>query len=72
MKIYKLAINSIADDPDVCISSYRAPRTTKVVEYYASKEKAEAKKNEIYDGVYKLAGFIPKMEVIISEVEVIE
>lgn len=72
MKIYRLDYNEVADDPQICISSYRAPRTPIKQQYFASKEVALKKQSEIYEGLSKLIGFIPKVEVLITEIEVIE
>ena len=73
MKIYKLTVSEVAADPTFAISSaYVAPRTERNVEYYSSLELAEKRKNEIYDGVIKLVGFIPKLEARISVIDVRE
>lgn len=72
MTIYKLTINEVGQDPLVCVSSYVNPRTEKSVEYYKSEEKAKARQTEIYESSQKLLGFLPKIEVIIKPIEVIE
>lgn len=72
MKIYKLEINSIKDDSPMAVGSYRAPRTTMKTEFYLSEEKAKVRQTEIYEGMVKLAGFMPKIEAIIIPIEVIE
>jgi len=72
MKIFKVTTSEVADDPATCISSYRAPRTTKREEYFMSREKAQTTVDARYKAIIGLAGFIPKMEMTISEIEVIE
>lgn len=72
MKIYKLSINEIDSDPVVCVSSYKAPRTTKIVEYYKTLEKAEIRKQLIYDSLHKVLSFMPRVEVLITEITVEE
>jgi len=56
-------------------SSYRAPRTTKKSIFYVKQEDAEAKSWQIIEsmsGLSSLVGFVPKLECIITEVEVLE
>ena len=73
MKIYKLEVNEVAALPEHgVLGTYRSPRTLKKSEFYLSKDKAKEKQDEIYNGMSKLVGFIPSVEVIISEIEVIE
>lgn len=73
MKIYKLDINEIADEPFAIASSFRATRTMKASEYYLTEEKAKARQKDIYEGMQKLLGFFPgKVEAGITTIEVIE
>lgn len=53
-------------------SSFVSPRQLRSIEYYVTKDKADARHKEIYEGLSKLIGFIPDVDVVISEVEVIE
>lgn len=71
MKIYQLIVNQVAPDPMTMISSsYRSTRFPKLIEYYQSKESAESRKSEIYNGVKSIIGFIDNIEVEIKEIEV--
>lgn len=70
MKIYKLTLNEVAADPLISVSSYVNPRTERKVQYYATKELAETAQKEIYDGFTKLVGFVPRVEAIITEINV--
>ena len=72
MKIWKLVINEVSPDPSVCVSSYIAPRKTRANEFYLKRESADKRRDEIYDGVQKLLGYLPKVEVLIQEITVIE
>lgn len=72
MKIYKLTANEIASEPQFSISSYISPRNTKYVLYFVSQEKAKEKQKELYDSSIKLLGFMPRVEFILSEIDVIE
>lgn len=72
MKIYILSVSEIGKTPDITFSSYVAPRMTKKTEYFASKDLAETRSKEIYEGIYKLVGSIDNIEVSIREQEVKE
>lgn len=72
MKLYKLTVNEKGATPQIITSSFKAERYPRQVLYYLNKEKAEARRDEIYDGITALAGFFPNVEVTISEIEVIE
>lgn len=72
MKVYKVIVNEVASDPAVCVSSYVAPRTLRKEEFYSNKESADKRVNEIYEGMQKLVGFIPKVEARVVEIEVSE
>lgn len=70
MKIWILTVNELGPEPSITYSSYRTPRTERKNEYYASRESAERRRDQIYDGVKSLTGFIDNMEVVIKEVKV--
>lgn len=70
MIIWRLQINQVESTPSVVISSFRAKRHLSREEFFQSKEGAEKRRDEIYDGVKKLLGFIEQMEVVLTEVEV--
>lgn len=70
-KIFILKINKVDPDPPTIVSSYRAPRHQKSIEYYASREGADRRRAEVYDGLKKLVGFFDGVEVEISEAEVL-
>lgn len=72
MKIYCLVVNKVHDTPGFISSNYRADRSEKKIEYYARREDAEKRMDEIYNGTKKLTGFIDNLEVIITECEVKE
>lgn len=72
MKIYKLELNQVADSPAVIAGYYKADRTLKRSEYYLSLARAEKRRDEIYDSTHSLLGFIPKIEVVLTEIDVIE
>lgn len=72
MKIYRVDVNNVADDSFAIISSAIAQRTTKKSEYYSSKDKADQRCKDLYDGAIRLLGFIPKFEAVVIEVDVIE
>jgi len=73
MKIYKLIVNEIASEPTFAVvSSYISPRTTKKVLYFASQEKAKEQQNKMYEAATELLGFMPKVEFLVEEIEVIE
>jgi hypothetical protein len=72
-KIWILTINQVASDPQhgMISSNYRAPRSERKVEYYASPEGAQKRQREIYEGMKKLVGFFENVEAVISEKEVL-
>lgn len=71
MKIWILEVNQVASDNGLgIVSSFRAQRVKQKTEYYASKEGAESRRSEIYDGVRRLTGFIEGVEVVVTEAEV--
>lgn len=72
MKIYRLDINELADTPSAIVSSYITPRTRRSSEYYATRALAEQKQTAIYEGLQNLVGFFPKVEAVITEIEVKE
>lgn len=72
MKIYKVTVNELADTPMLTTSAFKADRTPKKIEYFINKSLADRRANEIYDGAVKLLGFIPKIEAIVTEIEVKE
>jgi hypothetical protein len=73
MKIYRVDFSQIHDNPiGSFASSYKEQRTLMKSEYYLDESKALARKREVYEGVKKLIGFIPRIEVFIVEIEVIE
>ena len=72
MKIFKLTVNEAAQEPAVSFSNHIAMRTERKAEFYLSREKAVARQTEIYDGIKALVGYFPRIEAIITEIEVIE
>ena len=72
MKIYKLEVNEIARPHYGGIGAYGSARTLKKEEFYLNMDMAKKRQDEIYSGISKLIEFIPSIEAIISEVEVIE
>lgn len=74
MKIYRLDINEIENPSRMASisSNYVSPRHLKKSEFYLSIEKAEAKRQDIQDGLSKLIGYFPSVEVTITPIEVIE
>lgn len=68
--IWCLTINKVEPDPPMIVSSFRAARTPKATEYYASFSAANARCDEIYQGLKKLVGFIEGVEVEIKELKV--
>lgn len=72
MKIYRLDINELADTPSTVVSSYITPRTRKNSEYFATRALAVEKQATIYEGLKNLVGFFPKVEAIITEIDVKE
>lgn len=73
MKIYKLTVNKVQDDPmGAIVSSYRAPRTEKSAEYFLNEIDAKKRQTDIYEGMLALAGFLPGIEAIITEIDVKE
>lgn len=72
MKIYKLTVNEVMPEPQFSVTSYISPRTERNVEYYISKDLADKRAKDIYDGMIKLAGFIPRIETKVTEIDVKE
>ena len=69
MKVYILTINKVHPNPETIYSNYIAIRDTKSVEYYASRSSAEKRRDEIYQGLKNLVGFIDGVEAVIEEKE---
>lgn len=73
MKVYRLDFKSVSDDPMAGISSnYVSPRHHIKSEHYLTKAQAQARMDEVYDGLLALLGFVPKAELAIVEIEVME
>lgn len=72
MKVYKVSIREIHTQSMAMISSYTAPRTEQKVEFYSTRELADQRANAIRDGITKLLGYVPTMEVGVSEIDVKE
>lgn len=73
MKIYRLTIKQKTESSHFGTSLLRDALTASGRdEYYASKEKAEARGKEIYGKVMELTGLIPEISYDIKEIEVIE
>lgn len=72
MTIYKLDIAEVHEPAGAIISSYKAPRALKSSEYFLSEASAIKRREEIYEGIRKLIGFMPPVEVTILEIEVRE
>lgn len=68
--IWILTINKVEPDPPMIASNFIARRSAKAVEYFSSRTGAETRKDEIYQGLKKLVGFIEGVEVEIKEVQV--
>ncbi len=52
------------------ISSHVNERRKQKEEFYASRDSAEKRKQEMYEGTQKLLGYIPNFEAVIDEIEV--
>lgn len=72
MKVYKVSVREIHSASAAMISSYVTPRTEQKVEFYSTKELADKRANAIRDGVTKLLGYVPSLEVGVSEIDVKE
>lgn len=72
MTIYRLNINEVADTPSIISGSFRAERTIKKSIYFSTLELAENRKKEIQTGLDTLIGFLPKVEITIETIGVIE
>lgn len=86
MKIYKLTISEKLENPlgmaTNCLPSsssrsslgglFLNPNRERKIEYYLSKEKAEAKKQKVEETISDLVGLISAVDIVITEIEVIE
>jgi hypothetical protein len=72
MKIYRLEVNQVHSPMGAVISSHQSKRTPQKCEHFATIEKAEARRNEINEGISCLIGYTPAFEVVIIPIEVTE
>lgn len=73
MKIYKLIINKVAPDPIHAISSNFVNQRTKISETFYMKEvDAKIESDRKYKAAFDLFGIQHGLEVLITEVDVIE
>jgi hypothetical protein len=72
MTIYRVQVFEVGETPAAIVSSYRAPRTNTKTEFYASKEKAEARMAELRNSITMLSGFTRNYEIDLTPIEVIE
>lgn len=71
MKVYLLTFNEVEQPRGMVASSYVSTRRERRIEYFASREGAEARQREVYEGMKKLIGFIDGFEAVISERELL-
>lgn len=71
-KMYKLTIRQQQEQPlGIVVSSFTTPTVDKKVEYYATREGADSRKNEIYAAIEKYLGFPLNIQVDIQEINLI-
>lgn len=72
MFVYKLTMNKVEEPKHAVVSSYVSPRIPVKVEFYKTKELADAKQKQYYDALFSLLGIQHSHEIIITEINVIE
>jgi hypothetical protein len=72
MKIYKLTCNEIDKEPMIISSNYKSPRIMKWEKLFLSKERADKEAEENTEAAFKLLGWMPRVEFIVTELDVIE